>query len=161
MFAAVVFGWCPQQQLLRTFELQPRVSAELSVEILERTLSPSSIGGTAQQSAIVIGSSPSLLMAAIDSDLADQKARGEANEIVAFDVPKRALRRLISKEADQMVGGSIQQAWATMLGFQIVSDLEPIEPKPPSSRNAGLFVLGFDTFDIQRVGNYQVGVEGR
>jgi hypothetical protein len=124
-------------------------------------LEPIRLQGTAAQSAIVIGTSPNLLRDAIDKQLTDARQRGETLDIVAFDAPKRALRQLIAEGANEMVGGSIQQAWATPAGFQIVSNLEPIAPKPPSTRNAGLFILGFDTADIRNVGYYQVAAEGR
>jgi hypothetical protein len=114
------------------------------VDVQEHALNPIRIGGTAAQSAIIIGSSPAILAAAIDHQLADAKQRGEVHEIVAFDAPKRALRKLISEGADERVGGSIQQAWATAAGFEIISNMEPITPRPPSPRNAGLFILGFD-----------------
>lgn len=162
LFSAIVFGWCPQQRALRAFELRPTIAdAQFRVDIQERTLNPIKIGGVAAETAIVIGSSPALLIEAIDKQLTDAKERGEVHEIVAFDAPKRALRQLISEGTDERVGGSIQQAWATVAGFQIVSNVEPITPRPPSPRNAGLFILGFDTFDIQTIGNYQVAAEGR
>jgi hypothetical protein len=162
LFSAIVFGWCPEQQKLRTFELKPTYAeAPVSVNIQERLLDPITLQGTAAQSTIVIGSSPDLLRDAIDTQLADARNRGETQDIIAFDAPKRALRRLIQEGADEMVGGSIQQAWATALGFQIVSNMEPIQPRPPSTRNAGLFILGFDTDDLRRVGYYQIGAEGR
>jgi hypothetical protein len=132
LFSAIVFGWCPQQHALRVFELRP-----------------------------VIGSSPALLTQAIDKELSEAKARGEALEIAVFDAPRRALRKLIDENAHEMVGGSVQQAQATSSGFQIISNMEPITPRPPSTRNAGLFILGFDTEDIQMVGNYRIASEGR
>lgn len=162
LFSAVVFGWCPQQGALRTFELQPKIADDqLSVHSIERNLTPISIGGSAKESAVIIGSSADHFAEVIDKQLADARQRGETHEIVAYDAPKRALRGLIKEGANEMIGGSIQQAWATMQGFQIVSNMEPIEPRPPSPRNAGLFILGFDTFDIQTFGNYQVASEGR
>ena len=85
-------------------------------------MDPIKIGGAAAESAIVIESSPAILIDAIDKQLTDAKERGEVHEIVAFDAPKRALRQLISEGTDERVGGSIQQAWATVAGFQIVSN---------------------------------------
>jgi hypothetical protein len=162
LFSAIVFGWCPQQRALRIFELTPAVTdAQFRVEIQERMLNPIRIGGTANGSVVIIGSAPALLAQAIDKDLSDAKQRGEVLEIVAFDAPKRALRKIIAENAHEMVGGSVQQAQATPSGFQIISNMEPITPRPPSTRNAGLFILGFDTDDIQMVGNYRVASEGR
>jgi len=162
LFSAVVFGWCPQQRSLRVFELRPAVTdAQFHVDIQEHVLNPIRIAGTAAESAVVIGSAPALLTQAIDKELGDAKERGEVHEIVAFDAPKRALRKMIAENAHEMVGGSVQQAWATSSGFQIISNMEPITPRLPSTRNAGLFILGFDTDDIQTVGNYRVASEGR
>jgi hypothetical protein len=161
LFSAIVFGWCAQQRSLRVFELRPAVTdAQFRVDIQEHILNPIRIGGTATESAVVIGSAPALLTQAIDKELGDAKQRGEVHEIVAFDAPKRALRTMVAGKVHEMVGGSIQQAWATSSGFQIVSNMEPITPRPPSPRNAGLFILGFDTDDIQMVGNYRVSSEG-
>jgi hypothetical protein len=40
-FAAIVFGWCPQQGALRTFEIQPKAtSTQFWVNVHERNLSP-------------------------------------------------------------------------------------------------------------------------
>jgi hypothetical protein len=158
LFSAIVFGWCPEQRTLRVFELAPIYGqAPLSVDVQERILEPIKLDGSAAQSAIVIGSSPDLLREAIDMQLTDAREKGETHEIVAFDAPKRALRRLIEEGANEMVGGSIQQAWATALGFQIVTNLQPIN----RSSRAGMFILGFDTADLRPVGYYQVASEGR
>ena len=157
----MVFGWCPQQCSLRVFELRPAVTdAEFRVDIHEHLLTPIRIGGTAAESAVVIGSAPALLTQAIDRELSDAKERGEVLDIVAFDAPKRALRKMIAENVHEMVGGSVQQAWATVSGFQIVANGEPITPRPPSPRNYGTFILGFDTDDILTVGNYRVS-DGR
>jgi hypothetical protein len=162
LFSAIVFGWCPERRALRVFELTPAYAQHpLTVDVQERSLEPITLQGAAARSAVVIGTSPDLLRNAIDSELANARQRGETHDIIAFDAPKRALRQLIAEGANEMVGGSIQQAWATPAGFQIVSNLEPIKPKPPSARNAGLFILGFDTVDIRNVGYYQIGAEGR
>ena len=95
-------------------------------------MEPISLHRAAAAAAVMIGSSPDLLREAIDAQLADARHRGETHEIIAFDAPKRTLQRLIQAGAHEMVGGAIQQAWATALGFQIVSNLEPVAPRPPS-----------------------------
>ncbi|MEH2505610.1 hypothetical protein V1290_004421 [Bradyrhizobium sp. AZCC 1578] len=162
LFSAIVFGWCPQQRTLRTFELRPRLAnAQFWVDMQEHSLNPIRVGGTAAESSIVIGSSPALLKEAIDKELGDAKAREEVHQIVAFDAPRRALRHLIVENASEMIGGTVQQAWATASGFQIVSNVEPIALRPPSPRNVGTFILGFDAADIQTVGNYRVASDGR
>jgi hypothetical protein len=107
----------------------------------------------------VIGSSVEKLKQEIDRQLLSAAQMG-SHEIVARDTPKYALQSIITQGLDASVGGSIQQAWATSMGFEIVAHMEPITPRPPSPRNAGLFLLGFDTFDIQTVGNYRVASEG-
>jgi phospholipase/lecithinase/hemolysin len=160
LFSAVVFGWCSQQNSLRAFELRPLVDeARFQVNVNERVLIPISVGGTAAQSAVIIGSAVAKLTEEIDLQLGSAHETG-AHPIVARDAPKRALRSLISQGIDPAVGGSIQQAWATAMGFEIVANMEPITPTPPSTRNAGLFLLGFDTFDLQTVGHYRVASEG-
>ncbi len=162
LFSAIVFGWCPHQRSLRVFELIPNLaSGQVSVDFRERIISPIRIGGTADEAAVIIGSAPALLKQAIDDDLADLKQRGEVLEIAAFDAPRRALRKLIAGGAHEMVGGSVQQAQATSSGFRIISNVEPITPRPPSTRNVGAFILGFDADDIKTVGNYRVAMEGR
>jgi hypothetical protein len=161
LFSAVVFGWCPTQNNLRVFELHPLIQeGQFQVNVDERVLAPITVGGTAAQSAVIIGSSVARLAEDIDRQLASAQETG-AHPIVAYDTPKRALRSLITQGVDPAVGGAIQQAWVTATGFEIVANMEPITPRPPSTRNAGLFLLGFDTFDIQTVGHYQVASEGR
>lgn len=159
LFSAVIFGRCPQQGTLRAFELHPDISgASLRVNVHERILTPIRIRGTSAESTLVIGSSSDHLVEAIDRQLADASERGETHEIAVFNAPKSALQQLITEKVDERVGGMIQQAWATVEeGFQIVSNLVPITPRPPSTCNAGLFILGFDTSNIQSVGNYVVG----
>jgi hypothetical protein len=162
LFTAILFGYCPREGRLRTFKLTPNfANGGFQVEIVEQALESISLNGPADDSVVVIGSSPALLLQAIDDDLSSARARGEVHPIVALDAPKRALQSIISGGADEMVGGTIQQAWATQFGFKVVSNMVPITPRPPSTRNAGLFVLGFDTFDLQTVGHYQVAIEGR
>ena len=71
MFSSVVFGFCPVTRVLRAFRLNPMIDgASFRVDIQEHELNPIRIGGTAAQSAIIIGSSPNLLAAAIDQQLA-------------------------------------------------------------------------------------------
>jgi hypothetical protein len=161
LFTAIVFGWCPEQQTLRAFELTPILAeSPLSVNVEERILQPIALHGSADMSAIVIGTAPHTLRDAINTQLMDARNRGETNDIIAFDAPKRALRQLIFERANEMVGGTIQQAWATPAGFQIVSSLEPVIASS-GARSLGAFILGFDTANIRNVGYYNIGVEGR
>jgi hypothetical protein len=64
------------------------------------------------------------------------------------------------EEVDPSVGGMIQQGWATAAGFQLVAKMQPIRPRPPSPRNVGLFVLGFDLMEMQQVGANRVSLLG-
>lgn len=160
-FKGIIFGQCPQQSKLRVFETTPSSSGALKVEINEHLLNDIVIGGCAADCSLVIGRAPELLIRAIDADLAFAKERGETHQIVAFDAPKRALQKLIDDEADESVGGSVQQAEATSAGFRIIANMVPIKPIPPSPRNAGLFVLGFDTFDLQSIGSHRASLDGR
>lgn len=81
--------------------------------------------------------------------------------MLEIDRPTRALQALIDEAADPSVGGTIQQGWATPVGFELVARMRPITPRPPSPRNAGLFVLGFDIMEMQQVGGYMVSFTGR
>ena len=45
--------------------------------------------------------------------------------------------------------------------FRAIANMLPIEPRPPSPRNVGLYVLGFDIMDMQLVGAYQIAPWGR
>ena len=78
-----------------------------------------------------------------------------------MDRPTRVLQALINENADPSVGGMIQQGGATHAGFELAAKLNPITPRPPSPRNAGLFILGFDIMDMQQVGAHIVSLTGR
>jgi hypothetical protein len=157
LFKAIVFGYCAHQSKLRVFTLTPDVSSRtLVVHVDEHQLATIEIGGTAAASTVVIGTAPELLTDAIDAYLAAAKAR-----IVAFNAPKRVLQKLIDEGANEAVGGSVQQAQATEFGFQIMSTAAPITPRPPSTRNTGLFVLGHDIDDMQYIGSHRVSLRGR
>jgi hypothetical protein len=109
-----------------------------------------------RKNVVIIGNKPQLLMDEIKT------IRTEAtHEIIIADAPMIALKRLIAQNAVESVGGSVQQAWAHSSRLEIVATGEPITPQPPSTRNLGLFVLGFDTFDMQTIGAYRVLLSGR
>jgi hypothetical protein len=112
-------------------------------------------------SIVVIGSCPDLLRQCIDADRAAALARGDTHPVIDVDRPSRALQALIDEGVDPSVGGMIQQGWATAAGFELVAKLRPITPRPPSPRNAGLFVLGFDLMDMQQVGAHRITLTGR
>ena len=145
----------PQRASLQAYEVAPRFeNNQLKIDVTERDVS-------SDGSMVVIGSCPQLLLDRVEADLKAARARGDVHPIVAVDAPKRALQAIINEGTHESVGGAIQQGWATQGGFEIVASMAPITPRPPSARNAGLFVLGFDIFDVQNIGNYQVSMGGR
>jgi hypothetical protein len=112
-------------------------------------------------SIVIIGNCLDLLRQRIDMDREAAIARGDGHPVLDIDRPTRALQALINENADPSVGGMIQQGWATAAGFEITAKMRPITPRPPSPRNAGLFVLGFDLMDMQQVGQNIVSLTGR
>jgi len=160
LFAAILFGFCPSQRSFRAFSLRPNFDDGVHVLVTEHALSDIAVGGSCDASCVVIGSSPRQLADAIDADLALRKEWGLEHPATVRDVPKRELRRLIDRGSDDAVGGSVQLAWATPSEFKVVSNMEPLAAEAASGRKVGFFVLGFDTFDLQRVGSYLVGVDG-
>ena len=154
LFSAVVFGFCHAKRQFRGFEIKPRVNQfPFACDIIEHDLR--------QNNAIVIiGSCPNLLRERIESDRLAAMARGDSNPVLDAYRPIHALQALIDEAADPSVGGMIQQGWATAAGFELAAKLRPIKPQPPSTRNAGLFVLGFDIIGMQQVGGYIVGLTG-
>jgi hypothetical protein len=160
-FRAIVFGNCPQQKKLRVFLLSPALNAgSVVVQVVEKQLEVITLDSTAAASVVIIGSASDQLNEAIDCKLALSKSVGD-HEIMALDMPKRALQQMIDDTSIESVGGSIQQAEATSDGFKIIANVLPITPTPPSNRNAGMFVLGFDTFDMQQVGSHMIAFDGR
>jgi hypothetical protein len=154
-FTAIVFGLCPQTKQFRGFEIKPRIqNNQLLIDVTEHDLSQ-------DDSIIIIGSCPELLRQRIQSDQQAAHARGDVHPILGLDRPTRALMSIISDGADQNVGGAIQQGWVGPSGFEIVAKMMPVTPRPPTTRNAGLFVLGFDIMDMQNIGAHQVGLGGR
>jgi hypothetical protein len=155
LFAAFVFGFCHATQRLRCFQIKPRLHpAPLTCEILEQNLQDNN-------SVVIIGSCPDLLRQRIDADRDATMARGDTHPVLDIDRPTRALQALIDEGVDPSVGGMIQQGWATPAGFELVAKMQPIAPRPPSPRNAGLFVLGFDLMDMQQVGAHWAILNGR
>jgi hypothetical protein len=146
-FKAIVFGFCVRSAKYRAFIILPRIDGgQFLVDVIEHD----------QSEAAIIGSCPDLLRARIRADNEERVARGDTHPVLDIDAPRRALQALIDENADETIGGSVQQAWATPAGFLVVGNMRPIVPRPPSTRNAGLFVLGFDTFDIRNIGDHQV-----
>jgi hypothetical protein len=155
LFGAIVFGFCHATQQLRGFEIKPRLSAaHFTCDVVEQPFQQNN-------SLVVIGSCPDLLQRRIHADREAAIARGDVHSILEMDRPTRVLQALINENADPSVGGMIQQGWATAAGFEIIAKMSPITPRPPSPRNAGVFVLGFDIIDIQQIGQNIVSLPGR
>jgi hypothetical protein len=154
LFSAIVFGSCHETQELRGFEIKPRLDhAPFTCDIVE-------LGLQRYNSIAVIGSCPDLLRQRIVMDREAAIARGDTHPILDVNRPTRALQALIDERIDDSVGGMIQQGWATVAGFELVGRLCPITPRPPSPRNAGLFVLGFDIWDMRQVGANFISLTG-
>lgn len=154
-FKAIIFGFCPIERRLRAFEMKPDlVGSPLTCSITEHDLQ-------APHSIAIIGSCPELLREQIESDRAEELAAGGLHHISELDRPTRALQVLIATGAHPSVGGMIQQGWATEFGFEIVAKVMPTEVRPPSTRNTGLFALGYDVLDLAQIGKYAVRMTGR
>jgi hypothetical protein len=148
-FSCIIFGHCPRTGQSWAFELQPSIGPfGIQIETTKHVLEDNRV--------VIIGDKPQLLRDEIKKIRADAK-----HEIIVADAPMMALKSLISQNAIESVGGSVQQAWSYSSRLEIVATMEPITPKPPTSRNAGLFVLGYDTFDMQTIGAYQIILTGR
>jgi hypothetical protein len=155
LFGAIVFGFCHATRQLRGFEIRPRLNhSPFTCDVVEHDLQQNN-------SIVIIGSCPDLLRRRIEVDRAAAIEQGNIHPVIDIDRPARVLQALIDEGADPSVGGMIQQGWATAAGFEVVAKLRPITPRPPSSRNAGLFVLGFDAMDVQQIGDYAVLLTGR
>lgn len=148
LFRAILFGHCPRTSQSLAFQFEPSTADGFLVNIEKHVLDETTV--------IMIGNKTELLKERIDSIRANA-----GHPIVAADAPIRALRSLISDGSIPSVGGAIQQAWAIPFRLEIAATMESIPARPPSSRNAGLFVLGFDTFDMQTVGSFKVSLSGR
>jgi hypothetical protein len=149
LFKAIIFGVCPRTNATLAFEMKPKIEpTEINLELIKHPLM--------KENVIVIGDQQQLLHERIE------KIRSEAtHEIIHADAPQRALQSLIDEGAIDSVGGTIQQAWATRNKLELVATARPIEPRPPETRNTGLFLLGFDIMDMQTVGGYRVSMTGR
>jgi hypothetical protein len=149
LFKAIMFGVCPKTNATLAFEMTPKVEpAELTLDLVKHQLTRDNV--------IVIGDQQQQLYDRIE------KIRAEAtHEIIDADAPQRALQALIDEGAIESVGGTVQQAWATKNKLELIATARPIKPRHPETRNAGLFLLGFDIMDMQTVGGYRVSLTGR
>lgn len=150
LFKAVVFGFCPVELKYAAFEIRPKIEADgLKIELNAVVLDHSTV--------VVIGSDEAALRASIE----EMRNEPDLHPINYCEAPMRALRKYIQQNPESGVGGSIQQAWYYPYTLELVATMQPIVPIPPSPRNAGLFVLGFDIFDMQMIGHHQVILKGR
>jgi hypothetical protein len=155
LFSAIVFGFCHATHQLRAFEIRPHINhSPLTCDIIEHPLHENNL-------LVAIGSCPELPRQRIQEDRDSAIARGDVHPILDMDRTTRALQALIEEDADPSLGGMIQQGWATSAGFELVAKMRPITARPPSPRNVGLFVLGFDIMDLQQVGANIVSLTGR
>jgi hypothetical protein len=149
VFSAVLFGHCPRSGKSLAFHFEPLiVDGTFSLNIHKYVLGDSDV--------IIIGTSPGILRKRIEAIRANAQ-----HPIHAADAPITALQALIDEGVIDGVGGAIQQAWATPFKVQIIATASQIAPRPPSPRNLGMFVLGFDIFDMQTIGSFRVSLMGR
>ena len=149
LFRAIFFGHCPRTGQSLAFQLDPSTAnGSLSMNIEKHILDKSKV--------VIIGNKTEVLRDRIETIRANA-----SHPIVTADAPMIALQGLINEGSIVNVGGAIQQAWATPFKLEIVATMEPITPRPPSPRNVGLFVLGFDTSDMQTIGSFHVSLTGR
>jgi len=149
LFKAILFGFCPQSKKPLAFKLTPETTTfPIKGALDERDLTTGNV--------VIIGDQTQLLRDRID----ERRATAE-HPIVAADAPKFALQSLIDENAIESVGGAIQQGSVSLHRFDVVATARPIQPQPPSPRNYGRFVLGFDIDSMSTIGSYQVSLSAR
>jgi hypothetical protein len=149
LFQSAVFGWCPDKQKLRAFRLMPRIEGgDLHVDVYE-------LSSSDPEDTIILGSCVELFRGRIKTrrDAADK-------QILKDRAPLAALKSIIDGKEHDTVGGHIQRAWVTQGGFEVVATGQSIEPSI-GGRNYGLFVLGFDTHQVDQIGSYVVSTVGQ
>jgi hypothetical protein len=80
-------------------------------------------------------------------------------QIVRDRAPMDALQSIIDDNSNESVGGSLQLAWVTSAGFEIVARGVWIPPKE-SGRNMASLILGFDISDADYIGQYKISTVG-
>jgi hypothetical protein len=144
LFTATVFGQCPQLGQLRIFQIAPQLSNN-AVEVAVTEFDTSD-----PDSVLIIGSCPDLLRQRIH----DVRSAAE-HQIVRDRAPIRALESIISDNSNESVGGSLQLAWVTSAGFEIIARGVPI-PAKENGRNMASLILGFDISDADYIGQYRI-----
>lgn len=149
-FGAIIFGHCVRENRLRAVELRPvRESNQVGIQTIEHDLN-------AEGNVVIIGTSVERLRERI------RRLRDQAeHQVIIDDAPTRALQGVIADGSDNLVGGSIQQAWAAPMGFTSVANMVPLMPQPAEGPNVAFTVLGFDVYTAFNVGAYHVGMFGR
>ncbi|AUC97090.1 hypothetical protein CWS35_24715 [Bradyrhizobium sp. SK17] len=153
-FSAILFGFCPRTGQALAFEIRfrpdgSRIELELEKHVLNNEV------------VLIIGNKPEILRKEIDQIRSSAAAETDLHGIIYADAPIRALQSVIGQQAIPSVGGSIQQAWSRPGKLEIVATATPLVPQPSSTRNAGMFVLGFDIYDMRPIGDYEVILMGR
>jgi hypothetical protein len=150
VFRAVLFGHCPRTGHALAFQYEPTAQeGQLTLQINKQNLGPSDV--------VIIGNNPDELRARIDQIRSDPSI----HPIIYSDAPERALKSLINDGSISTVGGAVQQAWATGHKIVLIATADSIVPVPQSPRNVGMFVLGFDTVEMQHIGAFQVSLIAR
>jgi hypothetical protein len=148
LFTATIFGHCPQLGRLRVFEIAPRLSSN-AVQVTVTEFDTSDLDNV-----LIIGSCPDLLRQRIH----DVRSAAE-HQIVRDRAPMQALQSIIDDNSNESVGGSLQLAWVTSAGFEIVARGVWI-PAKENGRNMASLILGFDISDADYIGEYKISTTG-
>jgi hypothetical protein len=140
LFTATIFGHCPQLGQLRIFEIAPQLSSSaVQVTVTEfDTSDPDNV--------LIFGSCPDLLRQRIH----DVRSAAE-HQVVRDRAPMHALQSIIDDNSNESVGGSLQLAWVTSAGFEIVA-LAVWIPAKENGRNMASLILGFDISEADHIG---------
>jgi hypothetical protein len=161
LFSAIVFGFCTRTNRFRAFQIIPQISSgSLQIHLSEHDLyGPDPL--------LVIGNRPELLRERVLRDRPalyanpDHSIDPAMQAMREIDLPRRALAALIAEGADETIGGATQEAWVTRAGFEPISKMVPILPRPESGPNATSKVLGFDMHDFNTIGSYFFSLTAR
>jgi hypothetical protein len=148
LFTATIFGHCPQLERLRIFEIAPQLSSSaVQVTVTEfDTSDPDNV--------LIFGSCPDLLRQRIH----DVRSAAE-HQVVRDRAPMHALQSIIDDNSNESVGGSLQLAWVTSAGFEIVA-LAVWIPAKENGRNMASLILGFDIGEADHIGQYKISTTG-
>lgn len=143
LFRAILFGHCPSTRQALAFQFEPSLATgSLTLDVRKQVLGPTEV--------VIIGDNPGRLSDRIQSI----RATSSPEDLGFKDAPITALRSLIQEGSIASVGGAVQQAWSVGYKLNIIATAEFVAPRPPSPRNVGMFVLGFDTYEMQTIGSF-------